>query len=61
LTVTEIEGPPTLQPRVIDNRSGAAGPVGAEIGARSVPDGYTLLMTNPGSNVRQPLVDCVRP
>lgn len=31
---------------VIDNRPGASGNIGAEIVARSVPDGHTLLMVN---------------
>src|SRR5262245_59308160 len=29
---------------IIDNRPGAGGMIGTEIGARAVPDGYTLLM-----------------
>ena len=32
---------------VIENHSGAGGNVGAEVVARSAPDGYTLLLANP--------------
>jgi len=34
------------KPVIIDNRAGAGGIVGSELGARAVPDGYTLTMGN---------------
>jgi tripartite-type tricarboxylate transporter receptor subunit TctC len=38
--LTELLG----QPIVVDNRAGANGIIGAEVAAKSPPDGYTLLM-----------------
>ena len=42
------------QPVVIENRAGAGGVVGTDVVAKSVPDGYTLLVTYAGSQAINP-------
>jgi len=41
---------------VIDNRPGAGGALGTEMVARAVPDGHTLILTNPGPSVHNVLL-----
>ena len=41
---------------IVDNRTGAAGMIAGEIVARSVPDGYTLLLATGGPNTISPIL-----
>jgi tripartite-type tricarboxylate transporter receptor subunit TctC len=44
------------QPVVVENRAGASGTIAADIAAKALPDGYTLLMGHSNSNAIAPFV-----
>ena len=45
---------------VVNNKPGAGGSIGAEYVAKAKPDGYTLFVTNSGSNGVTPAIRSVR-
>ena len=53
-TVAPKLGEALGQPIVVENRAGANGAVGAEAGAKSAPDGYTLIVGAAGTLVVAP-------
>ena len=59
-TVARLIGPELTeawgQPVVVDNRPGAGGSIGTEMGARAPADGYTLVMATASTIVINPLV-----
>ncbi len=48
--LAQMLGEALKQPVVVDNRGGAGGAIGADVVAKSLPDGYTLLMGTVGTN-----------
>ena len=44
------------QPVIVDNKPGASGNIGMEEGARSEPDGYTLLLAAAGNMTVNPVL-----
>src|SRR5688500_279555 len=44
------------QPAIVENKTGAGGNIGADLVAKSPPDGYTLVMGNIGSHAVNPFL-----
>ena len=49
------------QPVIVDNKAGAGGTVGADLVAKSKPDGYTILVGSSSTQVTSPLLMPVPP
>ncbi|HZE60346.1 MAG TPA: tripartite tricarboxylate transporter substrate binding protein [Burkholderiales bacterium] len=52
--IAQSAGASLGQPMVVDNRAGAGGILGAELAAKSAPDGYTLFLGGVGSHAVNP-------
>lgn len=52
--IADQAGPALGQPIVVDNRPGAGGIIGADLAAKSAPDGYTLFLGGVGSHAVNP-------
>jgi tripartite-type tricarboxylate transporter receptor subunit TctC len=52
--IAQSAGASLGQPVVVDNRAGAGGMLGAELAAKSPPDGYTLFLGGVGSHAVNP-------
>ncbi len=52
--IAQSAGASLGQPVVVDNRAGAGGMLGAQLGAKSPPDGYTLFLGGVGSHAVNP-------
>ena len=54
--VANAVGPRIGQPIVVENRPGASGIIASSLGAKAVPDGYTLVLGTPSTHATAPHV-----